>query len=132
MYPSIATTVLPRIEESIWFKFVLAFVGSVLLAVSAKVQIPFWPVPMTMQTFVVLVIGMAYGAQVNCVEFPQLIDCSLRQDLAGFQIAFTSVVERREFVAEVVDFADRPKHFQRLVRLVTAREQQRNRSGQTK
>ena len=41
MYPSIATTVLPRIEESIWFKFVLAFAGSVLLAVSAKVQIPF-------------------------------------------------------------------------------------------
>ena len=65
MYPSIATTVLPRIEESIWFKFVLAFAGSVLLAVSAKVQIPFWPVPMTMQTFVVLVIGMAYGARLG-------------------------------------------------------------------
>ena len=61
MYPSIATTVLPRIEESIWFKFVLAFAGSVLLAVSAKVQIPFWPVPMTMQTFVVLLIGIAFG-----------------------------------------------------------------------
>ena len=65
MYPSIATTVLPRIEVSIWFKFVLAFAGSVLLAVSAKVQIPFWPVPMTMQTFVVLVIGMAYGARLG-------------------------------------------------------------------
>jgi biotin transport system substrate-specific component len=34
-------------------------------AVSAKVQIPFWPVPMTMQTFVVLVIGMAYGARLG-------------------------------------------------------------------
>lgn len=32
-----------------------------MLAISAKVQIPFWPVPMTMQTFVVLVIGMTYG-----------------------------------------------------------------------
>ena len=40
---------------------VLAVAGSLLLTVSAKVQIPFWPVPMTMQTFVVLVLGMAYG-----------------------------------------------------------------------
>src|SRR5690242_2184992 len=39
----------------------LALVGTLLLTLSAKVQIPFWPVPMTMQTFVVLVLGMAYG-----------------------------------------------------------------------
>jgi biotin transport system substrate-specific component len=37
------------------------FFGGCLLTLSAKIQIPFWPVPMTMQTFVVLVIGMAYG-----------------------------------------------------------------------
>ena len=65
MYPNLAATVLPRIEESIWAKIVLAIAGSALLAVSAKVQIPFWPVPMTMQTFVVLVIGMAYGARLG-------------------------------------------------------------------
>jgi biotin transport system substrate-specific component len=40
---------------------ILALAGSLLLTVSAKIQIPFWPVPMTMQTFVVLVLGMAYG-----------------------------------------------------------------------
>jgi biotin transport system substrate-specific component len=40
---------------------VLAVLGSLLLALSAKVQVPFWPVPMTMQTFVVLVLGAAYG-----------------------------------------------------------------------
>jgi biotin transport system substrate-specific component len=39
----------------------LALAGTVLLAVSAKLQIPFWPVPMTLQTFVVLVLGMAFG-----------------------------------------------------------------------
>jgi len=39
----------------------LAVVGSLLLTISAKVQIPMWPVPMTMQTFAVLVIGAAYG-----------------------------------------------------------------------
>jgi biotin transport system substrate-specific component len=40
---------------------VLALVGTLLLWLSAKVHIPFWPVPLTMQTFVVLVLGMAYG-----------------------------------------------------------------------
>ena len=39
----------------------MAVFGSVLLYASAKVQVPMYPVPMTMQTFVVLVIGMAYG-----------------------------------------------------------------------
>lgn len=42
---------------------VLALAGSLLLAASAKAQLPMWPVPMTMQTFVVLVIGMSYGAR---------------------------------------------------------------------
>ena len=37
------------------------FLGSVLLAVSAKIKIPFYPVPMTMQTFVVLLIGVSFG-----------------------------------------------------------------------
>lgn len=40
---------------------VLAVFGSLILALSAKVQVPFWPVPMTMQTFVVLMLGAAYG-----------------------------------------------------------------------
>ena len=36
-------------------------VGVCLLTLSAKLQVPFYPVPMTMQTLVVLMIGMAYG-----------------------------------------------------------------------
>ena len=45
-----------------WLRFiVLALAGSVLLTLSAKLQIPFFPVPVTMQTFVVLVIGFAFG-----------------------------------------------------------------------
>jgi len=40
---------------------ILAFVGSVLLAISSKISVPFYPVPMSMQTFMVLTIGMAYG-----------------------------------------------------------------------
>lgn len=39
----------------------LVLAGSLLLAVSAKVQIPFVPIPFTMQTAVVLAIGLTYG-----------------------------------------------------------------------
>ena len=41
--------------------FALAILGTALLTVSAKIQVPFYPVPMTMQTYVVMVIAMAYG-----------------------------------------------------------------------
>jgi len=40
---------------------VLAVAGTALIAISAKIQVPFWPVPMTLQTFAILVIAMAYG-----------------------------------------------------------------------
>ncbi|HEX2553152.1 MAG TPA: biotin transporter BioY [Microvirga sp.] len=40
---------------------VLILLGTALLTVSAKIQVPFPPVPMTLQTLVVLVIGAAYG-----------------------------------------------------------------------
>ncbi len=39
----------------------LAIAGSIALWISAKIQVPFYPVPMTMQTFAVLVVGMAFG-----------------------------------------------------------------------
>ena len=40
---------------------IIVFLGTVLLTVSAKVKIPFYPVPMTMQTFVVIFLGMCFG-----------------------------------------------------------------------
>lgn len=43
----------------------LALAGSALLALSAKIQVPFWPVPMTMQTFAVIVLAMAFGARLG-------------------------------------------------------------------
>jgi biotin transport system substrate-specific component len=41
----------------------LAIVGSMILALSARVQVPFYPVPMTLQTFAVMAISAAYGAR---------------------------------------------------------------------
>ncbi len=39
----------------------VALIGTILLAISSKVKIPFYPVPMTMQTLVVLIIGIGFG-----------------------------------------------------------------------
>jgi biotin transport system substrate-specific component len=39
----------------------LALIGTIILAISSKIKIPFYPVPMTMQTFVVLLIGFTFG-----------------------------------------------------------------------
>ena len=59
---TIADIVWPsRPQARIFRAAALMLLGVCLLTLSAKIQIPFWPVPMTMQTLVVLVIGMAYG-----------------------------------------------------------------------
>jgi biotin transport system substrate-specific component len=39
----------------------IALIGSIVLAISSKIKIPFYPVPMTMQTLVVLMIGIIFG-----------------------------------------------------------------------
>ena len=41
------------------------FLGSVLLAISAKIKIPFYPVPMTMQTFIILFLGISFGYKIG-------------------------------------------------------------------
>jgi len=61
--PVLATAAWPAQGTVRWVVrgLVLALFGTLLLTLSAKVQVPFWPVPMTMQTLVVLLIGMGYG-----------------------------------------------------------------------
>ena len=47
-------------------KYILAiFLGSILLTISSKIKIPFYPVPMTMQTFVVLFLGISFGYRIG-------------------------------------------------------------------
>ena len=47
-------------------KYILiVFLGSMLLAISSKIKIPFYPVPMTMQTFVVLFLGISFGYKIG-------------------------------------------------------------------
>ena len=45
--------------------FLISLLGSILLTISAKIKIPFYPVPMTMQTFIVLLLGILLGYKVG-------------------------------------------------------------------
>ena len=45
--------------------FLIIFIGTMALTASAKLKIPFYPVPMTMQTFVVLFLGLAFGYKIG-------------------------------------------------------------------
>jgi biotin transport system substrate-specific component len=65
-YPTLAEQVFSR-NPSLARNAMLAIGGSLLLWASAKLQVPFYPVPMTMQTFVVLIIGTAYGWRLGAV-----------------------------------------------------------------
>jgi len=67
MHTSLAQEVWPLARDSRVAQAVLVVAGTLLLALSAKVQVPFWPVPMTMQTFVVLLLGIAYGPRLGVI-----------------------------------------------------------------
>jgi len=51
-------------QSQIIKSLLVIFLGSVILAISAKIKIPFYPVPMTMQTFVVLFLGVSFGYKI--------------------------------------------------------------------
>ena len=52
--------------QSKLIKSLLAIIlGSIVLTISAKIKIPFYPVPMTMQTFVVLLLGLTFGYKIG-------------------------------------------------------------------
>ena len=51
-------------QSQIIKSLLIIFFGSVILAISAKIKIPFYPVPMTMQTFIVLFLGISFGYKI--------------------------------------------------------------------
>ena len=55
-----------NISQTKLIKSLLAIIlGSIALTISAKIKIPFYPVPMTMQTFVVLFLGISLGYKIG-------------------------------------------------------------------
>jgi len=55
----------PETQNKVLRYGAIAVIGTLMLTASAKIQVPFWPVPMTMQTFVVLFLGAALGARLG-------------------------------------------------------------------
>ena len=64
IYPTLAQIACPATSNAVLRAcrtIVLLISGAAILTASAKIQIPFYPVPQTLQTMFVLLIGMAYG-----------------------------------------------------------------------
>ena len=61
---------------------VVIFFGSIALIISAKVKIPFYPVPMTMQTFMVLLIGVSFGYKIGLAT----VSLYLFEGIAGLPV----------------------------------------------
>jgi len=54
-----------NIQSKIIRSILIIFLGSIALTISAKIKIPFYPVPMTMQTFIVLFLGVSFGYKIG-------------------------------------------------------------------
>jgi biotin transport system substrate-specific component len=81
--PTLASTLWPQQAASRIARFAaLAIGGALALAISAKIQVPFYPVPMTLQTLVVLVIGAAFGARLAAAT----VLLYLAEGLMGLQV----------------------------------------------
>ena len=45
----------------------LVVLGTAILAISAKIEVPFYPVPMTLQTFAIMALAAAYGSRLAVI-----------------------------------------------------------------
>jgi biotin transport system substrate-specific component len=63
-YPTLVQSLWPT-SPNLLRPVALVLLGTMALAISAKVQVPFYPVPMTMQTLVVLILSAIFGARLG-------------------------------------------------------------------
>jgi biotin transport system substrate-specific component len=84
--------------ERIGQGFALALGGSLLLAVSAKVQVPFYPVPLTLQTLVVLLLGAALGARLAAASVAGPV--YMAGPTGGFLVGFLAAAALIGFAAD--------------------------------
>ena len=67
---TLSTRLMPAMADMALLRgLMLALAGSALLAIAAKLQVPFYPVPITMTTYVVLVMGAALGPRLAAAAF---------------------------------------------------------------
>jgi biotin transport system substrate-specific component len=61
MQSTLVANIWPQTRTSWLTKALFVVIGAIVLTISAKLKVPFYPVPMTMQVLAVLAIGLAYG-----------------------------------------------------------------------
>lgn len=71
-----------NIVATLFGEVVILFAGTILLTASAKVEVPFYPVPMTLQTLVVVGLGLFLGP----VRGSGIVIAYILQGLAGFPV----------------------------------------------
>jgi biotin transport system substrate-specific component len=52
-------------DQSLLKRAVLVLIGSLLIAAASQIEVPFYPVPMTMQTFAILLVGAMGGSRLG-------------------------------------------------------------------
>ncbi|ESR22437.1 biotin transporter BioY [Lutibaculum baratangense] len=57
-----------RADGRVMRNIAIVLVGSALMTISAKIQVPFWPVPITMQTYVALMLGAVLGFRLGAAS----------------------------------------------------------------
>ena len=82
--------IIRNLKEITFLKGVfLTLSATIILAISAKIKIPFYPVPMTMQTFVVLFLGVSFGYKIALAT----VGLYLLEGILGFPV-FSNSPER--------------------------------------
>ena len=76
-------------QSNVIKSILIILVGSIVLTISSKIKIPFYPVPMTMQTFVVLFLGISFGYKIGLAT----IGLYLLEGIAGLPV-FSNSPER--------------------------------------
>jgi len=85
--------------DSLLRKVLLVLAGSAFIAVAAQITVPMFPVPMTLQTLAILIVGFAYGARLGALT----LLAYLAEGAAGLPV-FANAMNGAAFVGPTAGF----------------------------
>lgn len=85
--------------ESLLHKSALVLGGSLLIAIAAQISIPMFPVPMTLQTLAILLVGFAMGSRLGALT----VAAYLAEGLVGLPV-FANAMNGAAFVGPTAGF----------------------------
>ena len=85
--------------ESLLHKSALVLGGSLLIAIAAQISIPMFPVPMTLQTLAILLVGFAMGSRLGALT----VAAYLAEGLVGLPV-FANAMNGAAFAGPTAGF----------------------------